>query len=75
MNGSLHDGNYSVVVSNDFGSVTSALPLCRWTDPECPYCGFDQYGNDFLPAGHLYDGQSDLRKLVGEGMRLSIRSP
>ena len=25
VNGSLHDGNYSVVVSNDFGSVTSAL--------------------------------------------------
>ena len=25
LNGSLHDGNYSVVVSNDFGSVTSAL--------------------------------------------------
>ena len=24
MNGSLHDGNYSVVVSNDFGSVTSS---------------------------------------------------
>ena len=27
VNGSLHDGNYSVVVSNDFGSVTSALTL------------------------------------------------
>jgi formylglycine-generating enzyme required for sulfatase activity len=25
VNGSLHDGNYSVVVSNDFGSVTSVL--------------------------------------------------
>ena len=25
VNGSLHDGNYSVVVSNDFGSVTSAI--------------------------------------------------
>ena len=25
VNGSLHDGNYSVLVSNDFGSVTSAL--------------------------------------------------
>ena len=25
VNGSLHDGNYTVVVSNDFGSVTSAL--------------------------------------------------
>jgi formylglycine-generating enzyme required for sulfatase activity len=25
VNGTLHDGNYSVVVSNDFGSVTSAL--------------------------------------------------
>ena len=25
VNGSLHDGNYSVAVSNDFGSVTSAL--------------------------------------------------
>ena len=60
VNGSLHDGNYSVVVSNDFGSVTSALtPSAGGRHPECPYCGFDQYGNDFLPAGHLYDGQSD----------------
>ena len=25
VNGTLHDGNYTVVVSNDFGSVTSAL--------------------------------------------------
>jgi formylglycine-generating enzyme required for sulfatase activity len=25
LNGSLHDGNYTVVVSNDFGSVTSAM--------------------------------------------------
>jgi formylglycine-generating enzyme required for sulfatase activity len=25
VNGSLHDGNYTVVVSNDFGSVTSAI--------------------------------------------------
>ena len=24
-----------------------------------PHRGFDQYGDDFLSAGHLYDGQSD----------------
>ena len=32
VNGTLHDGNYTLVVSNDFGSVTSATTaLCRWT--------------------------------------------
>jgi formylglycine-generating enzyme required for sulfatase activity len=29
VNGSLHDGNYTVVVSNDFGSVTSAPTLLQ----------------------------------------------
>ena len=29
VNGTLHDGNYSVVVSNDFGSVTSAPTLLQ----------------------------------------------
>ena len=60
VNGSLHDGNYTVVVSNDFGSVTTAttsLAGGRYSDK--PHRGFDQYGNDFLPAGHFYDGQSD----------------
>ena len=31
----------------------------RWTVLQAPHRGFDQYGNDLLPAGHFYDGQSD----------------
>jgi hypothetical protein len=68
VNGSLHDGNYTVVVSNDFGSVTSALtPLQVDGTPSAHTVAFDQYGNDFLPAGHFYDGQSDLGKWPGRG--------
>ena len=36
----------------------------RYTDQ--PHRGLDQYGNDLLPAGYFYDGQS-VMKPVGEG--------
>ena len=32
---------------------------CGGWYPDKPYRGLDQYGYDLLPAGHLYDGQSD----------------
>ena len=35
--------------------------------PECSHRGFDRDGNDFLPAGHFYDGQSDERSRTGDG--------
>jgi len=59
VNGTQHDGNYTLVVSNDFGSVTTQ-PTSRggWYSDK-PHRGFDQYGYDLLPAGHFYDGQSD----------------
>ena len=33
VNGTRHDGNYSVVVSNDFGSVTSSTTLLQQVKP------------------------------------------
>ena len=57
VNGTLHDGNYTVVVSNDFGSVTSSPTLLTGGRyPKHPHRGFDWYGNDLLPAGYFYDG-------------------
>ena len=59
VNGTRHDGNYHLVVSNDFGSITTQpTPRGGWY-PDKPHRGLDQYGYDLLPAGHFYDGQSD----------------
>ena len=56
VNGTLHDGNYTVAVSNDFGSVTSAATALQvdGTPATTPWLRLGW--NDFLPAGHLYDG-------------------
>ncbi len=60
VNGTLHDGNYTLVVSNDFGSITTQpTQLVVDGTPTSHYRGLDQYGYDFLPAGYFYDGQSD----------------
>ena len=60
VNGTRHDGNYTVVVSNDFGSITTQpTPLVVDGTPTSHTVASISMDMIFCPPGHLYDGQSD----------------
>ena len=68
VNGSLHDGNYSVVVSNDFGSVTSALtPLQVDGTPSAHTVASISMEMIFCPPGTFTMGSPTIRKWSGRG--------
>ena len=55
VNGTLHDGNYTVVVSKTLVQSSPLRRLAGGRHPES-HRGIDWDGNDLLPAGHFYDG-------------------
>ena len=71
----LHDGNYTVVVSNDFGSVTST-PTALQVDGTPGAHTVASIGMEmiFCPPGTFTMG-SPSSKVAAMGMRRSIRSP
>ena len=60
VNGTRHDGNYTLVVSNDFGSITTQ-PTSLVVDgtPTSHTVASISMDMIFCPPGHFYDGQSD----------------
>ena len=75
VNGTLHDGNYTVVVSNDFGSVTSS-PTSLQVDGTPTSHTVASIGMEmiFCPPGTFMMG-SPTTETGREGMRRSIRLP
>ena len=75
VNGTLHEGNYTVMVSNDFGSVSSAPTLLQVDGTPSAHTvasiGMEMI---FCPPVPLPWGVQRV-KPVGEQMRLSIRLP
>ena len=68
VNGSLHDGNYSVVVSNDFGSVTSALtPLQVDGTPSAHTVASISMEMIFCPPGTFTMGSPTSESWSGRG--------
>ena len=75
VNGTMHDGNYTIVVSNDFGSVTSA-PTALQVDGTPSAHTVASIGMEmiFCPPGTFMMGSPTTE--TGRGMmRPSIRSP
>ena len=75
VNGTLHDGNYSVVVSNDFGTVTSTPTLLQVDGtPTSHTVASINMEMIFCPPGTFMMGSPTTERVVG-GTRPSIRSP
>ena len=75
VNGTLHDGNYTVVVSNDFGSVTSSPTLLQVDGtPTSHTVASISMEMIFCPPGTFMMGSPTTERVVGM-TRPSIRSP
>ena len=66
-------GNYTVVVSNDFGSVTTQPLTCGGRHPDQPHRAIDQYG--YEPGTFTMGSPTNEAGRGWKVTRPSIRSP